>query len=189
VKQANARRCILSRLSVACRFSINSILYQRGVYPPEGFEVKQKYGLSMLVTTDEGLKSYLSQVLTQLQGVRVRVVRACVRVCACLYPFVCVRVCVCVCVYVRVSLRVCVSVCLRVRVRVCVCVCAMQRDAIPERLQHPRRRAPPSPSCTAWLARGEVQRLVVVITGVETNEVLERWVFNVETDKDVVRRG
>ena len=50
------------------RFSINSILYQRGVYPPEGFEVKQKYGLPLLVTTDEGLKSYLSEVLTQLQG-------------------------------------------------------------------------------------------------------------------------
>lgn len=32
---------------------------------------------------------------------------------------------------------------------------------------------------------GEVQKLVVVINGVDSGEVLERWVFNVETDKAV----
>lgn len=45
-----------------------SILYQRGIYPPETFSRVKKYGLSMLVTTDEGLKRYLSQVLAQLSG-------------------------------------------------------------------------------------------------------------------------
>lgn len=30
-----------------------------------------------------------------------------------------------------------------------------------------------------------MQKLVVVITGAESGEVLERWVFNVETDKSV----
>lgn len=44
-------------------------------------------------------------------------------------------------------------------------------------------------SKTAWLAKGEVQKLVVVITGVESEEVLERWVFNVETDKSVSAAG
>lgn len=29
-------------------FSINSILYQRGIYPPESFDVSQKYGLRMV---------------------------------------------------------------------------------------------------------------------------------------------
>ena len=40
-----------------------------------------------------------------------------------------------------------------------------------------------------WLGRGEVQKLVVVITGVETKEVLERWVFNIETDKAALTPG
>jgi hypothetical protein len=26
-------------------YAVNSILYQRGIYPPESFERKQKYGL------------------------------------------------------------------------------------------------------------------------------------------------
>jgi mitotic spindle assembly checkpoint protein MAD2 len=47
-------------------YSINSILFQRGIYPPENFTKVNKYGLSMLVTNDEGLKKYLGQVLSQL---------------------------------------------------------------------------------------------------------------------------
>uniref|UniRef100_A0A7S1G3K4 HORMA domain-containing protein n=1 Tax=Bicosoecida sp. CB-2014 TaxID=1486930 RepID=A0A7S1G3K4_9STRA len=89
-------------------FSINSILYQRGIYPPESFSAVSQYGLSMLVTTDDGLKGYLSQVLGQL---------------------------------------------------------------------------------SSWLSRGEVQKLVVVITGVDSGDVLERWVFNVETDKSITASG
>ena len=67
-----------------------------------------KYGLSVLVTSDEGLKGYLVQVLRQL---------------------------------------------------------------------------------AEWLGKGEVQKLVVVITGVETKEVLERWVFNLDTDKAALVPG
>eukprot|EP00753_Platysulcus_tardus_P006846 PLAT14631.1.p1 GENE.PLAT14631.1~~PLAT14631.1.p1 ORF type:complete len:212 (-),score=91.09 PLAT14631.1:141-776(-) len=47
-------------------YSINSILYQRGVYPAESFTKVSKYGLAMLVTQDEGLKEYLAEVLGQL---------------------------------------------------------------------------------------------------------------------------
>jgi mitotic spindle assembly checkpoint protein MAD2 len=83
-------------------------LYQRGIYPPESFASVPKYGLSILVTTDEGLKQYLAQVLRQL---------------------------------------------------------------------------------AEWLGRGEVQKLVVVITGVETREVLERWVFNIDTDRAALTPG
>lgn len=67
-----------------------------------------KYGLSILVTTDEGLKTYLASVLRQL---------------------------------------------------------------------------------AAWLAAGQVQKLVVAITGVESKETLERWVFNVDTDKAALEPG
>ena len=47
-------------------YSINSILYQRGIYPPETFKRVNKYGLAMLVTTDDGLSGYLANVLDQL---------------------------------------------------------------------------------------------------------------------------
>jgi mitotic spindle assembly checkpoint protein MAD2 len=48
-------------------YSINSILYQRGIYPPDTFTRVEKYGLHMLITRDEGLKNYLSNVLKQLK--------------------------------------------------------------------------------------------------------------------------
>lgn len=82
-------------------YSINSILYQRGIYPPETFTRVSKYGLAMLVTADEKLKAYLSQIFSQLSG---------------------------------------------------------------------------------WLLEGKVQKLVMVIAGVDSKETKERWVFNIETD-------
>jgi len=81
-------------------YSVNSILYQRGIYPPETFKRVAKYGLGMMVTTDEGLQKYLKQVLGQLEG---------------------------------------------------------------------------------WLGSGQVQRLVLVVTGVDSEKPLERWVFAVKT--------
>ncbi|XP_062898303.1 mitotic spindle assembly checkpoint protein MAD2A [Mobula hypostoma] len=83
-------------------YGINSILYQRGIYPPESFTRVQKYGLTMLVTTDPVLNSYLKNVVGQLKD---------------------------------------------------------------------------------WLCNHFVQRLVVVINCIETNEVLERWQFDIECDK------
>ena len=49
-------------------YGINSVLYQRGIYPPETFTRKQQYGLTLLVSTDDKLKMYLSNVLKQLKG-------------------------------------------------------------------------------------------------------------------------
>eukprot|EP00981_Chlorochromonas_danica_P012299 scaffold4800_cov179-Ochromonas_danica.AAC.1 len=49
-------------------YSVNSILYQRGVYPPESFKRVAQYGLSMMITTDEALISYLQNILRQLEG-------------------------------------------------------------------------------------------------------------------------
>lgn len=42
---------------------------------------------------------------------------------------------------------------------------------------------------TAWLEKGQVKKLVLVITGVENEEVLERWVFDVATDEKVLEKG
>lgn len=49
-------------------FDDYSILYQRGIYPPDNFEQKKQYGLSIMVSTDTGLSSYLSTVLEQMSG-------------------------------------------------------------------------------------------------------------------------
>ncbi|RKP35174.1 HORMA domain-containing protein [Dimargaris cristalligena] len=49
-------------------YSINSILFQRGLYPPEDFKMIQKYGLNMLVSTDDALKTYLKQITAQLDN-------------------------------------------------------------------------------------------------------------------------
>lgn len=35
----------------------------------------------------------------------------------------------------------------------------------------------------SWLLDGDVQRLVVVVSGVDSGETLERWQFNVQVDK------
>uniref|UniRef100_A0A8C2SUM4 Mitotic spindle assembly checkpoint protein MAD2A n=1 Tax=Coturnix japonica TaxID=93934 RepID=A0A8C2SUM4_COTJA len=83
-------------------YGINSILYQRGIYPPETFTRVQKYGLTLLVTTDPELKNYLNNVVEQMKE---------------------------------------------------------------------------------WLYKCTVQRLVVVISSIENNEVLERWQFDIECDK------
>jgi len=82
-------------------YGINSILYQRGVYPPEDFARVEKYGLAILVTKDEGLKNYWNNVLKQLKD---------------------------------------------------------------------------------WLFTGRVKKLVVVVTGVDSKQTLERWAFDIQTD-------
>lgn len=48
-------------------YSVNSILYQRAIYPPESFRKAPKYGLAMMLTTDEALAAYISNIMTQLK--------------------------------------------------------------------------------------------------------------------------
>ncbi|KAJ9298620.1 hypothetical protein DTO271G3_3587 [Paecilomyces variotii] len=47
-------------------YSINSILFQRGVYPAEDFTTVKKYGLNMLVTADDQVKAYIKKIMSQL---------------------------------------------------------------------------------------------------------------------------
>jgi hypothetical protein len=55
----------------------------------------------------------------------------------------------------------------------------------------PLLSAPPPrrSSLSDWLEKGTVKKLVLVITGVENDEVLERWVFDIQTDEKVVAAG
>ncbi|CAM9838658.1 unnamed protein product, partial [Hapterophycus canaliculatus] len=83
-------------------YAVNSVLYQRGVYHPDGFMREAKYGITTLVTTDESLKRYLDDVIQQLKD---------------------------------------------------------------------------------WLLEKALQRLVLVIVGLDSGETLERWTFNVHKEE------
>ncbi|KAI9813201.1 MAG: Mitotic spindle checkpoint component mad2 [Thelocarpon impressellum] len=47
-------------------YSINTILFQRGVYPAEDFSAVKKYGLNMLVSSDDQVKAYIKRIMSQL---------------------------------------------------------------------------------------------------------------------------
>eukprot|EP00891_Asterochloris_glomerata_P009275 jgi/Astpho2/9275/e_gw1.00139.40.1_t len=89
-------------------YAVNSILYQRGIYPSDSFEQQKQYGLSIMVSTDEGLTGYLTTVLRQMSD---------------------------------------------------------------------------------WLIQGVLQKMVLVITSVESKEVLERWTFDIQTDAQAMAGG
>lgn len=48
-------------------YGINSILYQRGLYPSETFVQREKYGLPLLMTNKPDLRKYLDIILNQLR--------------------------------------------------------------------------------------------------------------------------
>ncbi|KAK2075928.1 hypothetical protein QBZ16_001264 [Prototheca wickerhamii] len=47
--------------------ALSSILYQRGVYPPESFEPRKRYGLTVMGVKDPKLEEYLETVLRQFK--------------------------------------------------------------------------------------------------------------------------
>lgn len=48
-------------------FAINTILFQRGIYPPEDFHTVRKYGLPMLLTSDDDVRSYIDSIMAQVR--------------------------------------------------------------------------------------------------------------------------
>ncbi|GMK55367.1 hypothetical protein CspeluHIS016_0204230 [Cutaneotrichosporon spelunceum] len=66
-KQATrTNQAITLKGSTALVTEFFDILYQRGVYPSDEFRMVKKYGLPMLVTSDEGLKEYIQTILGQV---------------------------------------------------------------------------------------------------------------------------
>lgn len=49
-------------------FGVNSILFQRGIYPAETFNPVQQYGLTILMSKDDKIKEFLKNVLGQAEG-------------------------------------------------------------------------------------------------------------------------
>lgn len=50
------------------KYGINSILFQRGIYPAETFESTQQYGLTILMSKDPKIEEFLKKVLEQTEG-------------------------------------------------------------------------------------------------------------------------
>ncbi|KAG0227361.1 DNA-binding protein [Mortierella sp. GBAus27b] len=48
-------------------YSINSLLFQRGLYAPEYFKMTKKYGLNLLVTTEPSIKNHMRSILKQVE--------------------------------------------------------------------------------------------------------------------------
>ncbi|KAK0966179.1 Mitotic spindle checkpoint component mad2 [Friedmanniomyces endolithicus] len=47
-------------------YACNTILFQRGVYPPEDFTTVKKYGLNMMTSCDDQVKAYIKKIMSQL---------------------------------------------------------------------------------------------------------------------------
>lgn len=48
-------------------FAIYNILFQRGIYPAEDFTTVKKYDLSILVSADDEVKSYVEKIMSQVK--------------------------------------------------------------------------------------------------------------------------
>ncbi|KAI5703943.1 mitotic spindle assembly checkpoint protein MAD2A [Diaphorina citri] len=46
---------------------INSILFQRGIYPPESFKSEQHFGLTIYVATDKEIQDFINRILGQIK--------------------------------------------------------------------------------------------------------------------------
>eukprot|EP00887_Chlorella_sp_A99_P006779 scaffold2.g6779.t1 len=124
------------------QFALSSILYQRGVYPPESFEPRKQYGLTVMAVKEDKLSAYLQAVLRQFSGKGAGGWPAGIwSVRGGAWPFVGTGLAIPPC---------------------------------------------PAPAPAEWLGTGTLQKVVLVITGAATREVLERWTFDIQTDKDVV---
>jgi mitotic spindle assembly checkpoint protein MAD2 len=45
---------------------LTDLRFQRGVYPAEDFTAVKKYGLTMLVSSDDQVKAYIKKIMSQL---------------------------------------------------------------------------------------------------------------------------
>ncbi|KAJ3816018.1 spindle assembly checkpoint protein [Lentinula lateritia] len=70
-KQANRQAITLkgstSLVTEFFKYAVNTILFQREVYPSDDFHMVKKYGQTVLVTQDVALESYLDKILKQVQ--------------------------------------------------------------------------------------------------------------------------
>jgi hypothetical protein len=149
-------------------------LYQRGIYPQETFQQKKNYGLAMMVTKDDGLLAYLTNVTKQMTGRGGADGRAGTGGGSA--------------EGIGVVQRVPSPDVQQLKHTECTCrVAANQHPRAPALVT--RRRHGPLLRRTDWLEKGLLQRLVLVVTSAFTGEVLERWTFEVQTDEATLNGG
>ncbi|KAJ7630870.1 spindle assembly checkpoint protein [Roridomyces roridus] len=70
-KQANKQTITLKGSAAIVteffKYAVNSILFQREVYPSDDFHMVKKYGQVVLVTQDLALENYIEKILAQVQ--------------------------------------------------------------------------------------------------------------------------
>ncbi|KAG5636898.1 hypothetical protein H0H81_006484 [Sphagnurus paluster] len=70
-KQANRQAITLKGSTTLVteffKYAVNTILFQREVYPSDDFHMVKKYGQTVLVTQDLALENYLERILKQVQ--------------------------------------------------------------------------------------------------------------------------
>ncbi|KIY64205.1 spindle assembly checkpoint protein [Cylindrobasidium torrendii FP15055 ss-10] len=70
-KQANKQAITLKGSTVLVteffKYAVNTILFQREVYPSDDFHMVKKYGQTVLVTQDPNVENYLEKILSQVQ--------------------------------------------------------------------------------------------------------------------------
>ncbi|KAG6885842.1 hypothetical protein C0993_008805 [Termitomyces sp. T159_Od127] len=70
-KQANRQAITLKGSTTLVteffKYAVNTILFQREVYPSDDFHMVKKYGQTVLVTQDLALENYLDRILKQVQ--------------------------------------------------------------------------------------------------------------------------
>lgn len=49
-------------------YGVNSILYQRGIYPSETFQTEEHFGITILMSTNPKIKDFLGNVLGQVEN-------------------------------------------------------------------------------------------------------------------------
>ncbi|XP_047041223.1 mitotic spindle assembly checkpoint protein MAD2A-like [Helicoverpa zea] len=72
MSQQQTKNCITLQGSaqIICeylKFAINSVLFQRGLCSPETFKTEQQYGITLLLSEDAEIKSFLTKVLAQTE--------------------------------------------------------------------------------------------------------------------------
>lgn len=49
-------------------YGINSILYQRGIYPSEMFKKEKRYNMYLFISENKELNAFLAPLMAQIQG-------------------------------------------------------------------------------------------------------------------------
>lgn len=50
------------------------MLFQRGLYPPESFKAEPQYGMTLFISEDPQIKTFLNNLLSQSEGKPMKII-------------------------------------------------------------------------------------------------------------------